>query len=336
MKHKYFTEKERYQLEAYLKINMPIMRIAKIMDKCRQTIYNEIARGTVELRDTNWNMKKVYCADFSQNRYDKVKLNKGVKPKSCYNPKIIDFTEHCIKKKRYSPYVTSTLLKCSGMDVVVCPRTIYNYIYKGVFKNITTHDLPYKRRKKVHKEVKVIPLKNPTKPLIDDRDRQVLDRSIYGHWEMDTVYSSKKSSDKSSLLVLTERMTLEEIIIKMPDLKSESVVKSLDRLEKYYGKKRFREIFKTITCDNGTEFADYDGITKNGRTKLYYCHPYRSSERGSNENQNKLIRRWIKKGEDIGKFSNREIKAIESWINDYPRKLFNGLSSNEVKALILG
>lgn len=335
MNHQYFTEKERYQLEAYLKINMSKANIAKIMGKCRQTIYNEIARGIVELKNTDLSTKEVYCADFAQNRYDRVKLNKGVKPKSQDNPKIIDFAESCIKKKRCSPYVASIMLKCSGLDVTVCPRTIYNYIYKGLLKNVTCHDLPYKPRKKVHKNIKVIPLKNPTKPLIDDRDKAISKRNVYGHWEMDTVYSSSVSRDKSSLLVLTERMTLEEIIIKMPDRKAESVVRCLDKLEKYYGKKRFRETFKTITCDNGVEFSDYEGITKGNRTKLYYCHPYRSSERASNENQNKLIRRWIKKGEDIGKYSDKEIKAIELWINAYPRKLFNGLSSNDVKALLV-
>lgn len=122
--------------------------------------------------------------------------------------------------------------------------------------------------------------------------------------------------------------------MKMPDRKAESVVRCLNTLEKYYGKKSFRETFKTITCDNGVEFSDYEGITIDGRTMLFYCHPYRSCERGSNENQNKLIRRWIKKGDDISKYSDKEIKAIEEWINNYPRKLFRGDSANDLKAFM--
>lgn len=335
MKYKYFTEKERYQLEAFLKVKTPVLRIAKELDKCPATIYNEMKRGTVELMDTHLQRYEVYCADFAQARYDKVKLNKGSRPKVNDCPELISFAEYCIKKKRYSPYATSIMMKrCSGLDITICERTIYNYIHKGILKNITKADMPYRKRKQVHKNIIRIPLKNPTKPLITDRDKSVYKRNVYGHWEMDTVYTSKSSRDNACLLVLTERKNLEEIIMKMPDRKAESVVKCLNTLEKYYGKKSFRETFKTITCDNGVEFSDYEGITIDGRTMLFYCHPYRSCERGSNENQNKLIRRWIKKGDDISKYSDKEIKAIEEWINNYPRKLFRGDSANDLKAFM--
>ena len=69
------------------------------------------------------------------------------------------------------------------------------------------------------------------------------------------------------------------------------------------------------------------------RTKVYYCHPYNACERGSNENANKLIRRWIPKGAHISDFTDQYIKDIEEWINNYPRKLFNYLSSKEYKSL---
>lgn len=105
---------------------------------------------------------------------------------------------------------------------------------------------------------------------------------------------------------------------------------ALDRLERAYGKRKFKEIFKTITVDNGVEFADYENLIKYDRTKIYYCHPYCSGERGSNENQNKLVRRWIKKGDDIGKFTKQDIRKINDWINQYPRKMFKGLSSQEM------
>ena len=135
---------------------------------------------------------------------------------------------------------------------------------------------------------------------------------------------------KASLLVLTERKYRQEIVIKMPDRKAISVVKALDRLERAYGKRKFKEIFKTITVDNGVEFADYENLIKYDRTKIYYCHPYCSGKRGSNENQNKLVRRWIKKGDDIGKFTKQDIRKINDWINQYPRKMFKGLSSQEM------
>lgn len=146
---------------------------------------------------------------------------------------------------------------------------------------------------------------------------------------MDTVYSGKGSSTYT-LLVLSERASRKEIVMKMPDRSSGSVIKCLDKLEKRYGKKGFRLMFKSITVDNGSEFNDYDGIVKGNRTLLFYCHPYSSWERGTNENQNKLIRRWIPKGDDIGLYSNKEIQAIENYINSIPRQIFGGLSADEV------
>ena len=84
------------------------------------------------------------------------------------------------------------------------------------------------------------------------------------------------------------------------DKTAASVVQALDSLEQEYGR-AFPHIFQTITCDNGTEFSDHEGIERSAtgegqRTKLYYCHPYSAYERGTNENTNKLIRRFVPKG----------------------------------------
>jgi IS30 family transposase len=158
-------------------------------------------------------------------------------------------------------------------------------------------------------------------------------REEYGHWEMDCVVG-KRDGGGAVLLVLSERSRREEIIIKMPGKTQESVVASLDRLERKYGKK-FKEKFKTITVDNGSEFLDFKGIEQSikgedkKRVKLYYAHPYSSWERGTNENTNKLIRRFIPKGTDISKISKARIKYIEKWINSYPRRILGYKSAND-------
>ena len=94
---------------------------------------------------------------------------------------------------------------------------------------------------------------------------------------------------------------------------------------------------KTITFDNGGEFRNwkaleksYDNRRKKARTQVYYAHPYRSGERGSNENANRLIRRFIPKGTDITPISEEFIQYIEAWINNYPRAMFGYKSSNMV------
>lgn len=155
---------------------------------------------------------------------------------------------------------------------------------------------------------------------------------------MDTVVSGRKKS-KECLLVLTERLTLENILRKMPDRKAETVIKTLNTLEREIGIEEFKRKFHTITCDNGVEFSDYDGIEKSvdglhQRTSVYFCHPFCSGERGSNENNNKLIRRFIPKGSNIGSWTDEQIVEIESFMNNYPRKLFGGMSANEFYALL--
>jgi IS30 family transposase len=131
-------------------------------------------------------------------------------------------------------------------------------------------------------------------------------------------------------------MTREEKIYKLADRTSQSVLDKINELEREIGYTAFRNKFKTITCDNGVEFTKHKEIehsctTENIRTSLYFCHPFCSCERGSNENANKLIRKYIPKGCDIGSYTDDDIKRIENLINNYPRRLFNGLSTNQYK-----
>ena len=129
-------------------------------------------------------------------------------------------------------------------------------------------------------------------------------------------------------------MTREEIIIKIKGKKEEYVIKAINGIERKYGK-IFYSKFKSITFDNGAEFNNYEGIEKSclrkaKRTNVYYAHPYCSGERGSNENNNRMIRRWIPKGTIIDDISQEFIKEIEEWINNYPRAMFDYKSTNMI------
>jgi IS30 family transposase len=125
------------------------------------------------------------------------------------------------------------------------------------------------------------------------------------------------------------------IIYKMPDMTQKSVINVINALEMKYDR-HFVEKFKTITVDNSSEFLDFKGIEnsviKQGkqRTRVYYAHLYSAWERGTNENSNRLIRRFIPKGTDIGKISGVEVKYVEDWINNYPRKIFGYKSANDL------
>ena len=144
-----------------------------------------------------------------------------------------------------------------------------------------------------------------------------------------------KQGTTAALLVLTERMLRQEIVRKISDKTTGSVVEQIDRLEQDLGPERFRMIFKTITVDNGSEFQDVEGIERHilgegKRTTMYFCHPYCSSERGSNENQNKLIRRHYPKGTDFTNVKQEDVDKVESWINNYPREIFDWKCSEDL------
>ena len=94
---------------------------------------------------------------------------------------------------------------------------------------------------------------------ISNRPEHIDKREEFGHWEMDSVIGSRGKS-KNTLVVLTERKTRQELVFKVKDHSSKSVVEVLDNLERRWGEK-FKQVFKTITVDNGTEFSDYEGLT---------------------------------------------------------------------------
>ena len=131
---------------------------------------------------------------------------------------------------------------------------------------------------------------------------------------------------------MTERLTRMEFIFKSSNKTAASTVMMLNRLERKFGSRNFRRIFKTITCDYGTEFSntvgmEYSPYTGKKRTSIYYCHPFCSSERGSNENQNAFIRRFIPKGTRMEAYTRQEVQAVQDFINNYPRRIFDGENS---------
>ena len=335
---KYITENERYIIETMLKDKKNPKEIAERIGKHYTTIYREIKRGTVLLRDSHtWVDKPTYCADAGQRIKEERSHSKGVNYKIA-DKEFFDRASYYIREMRYSPYATTIALK-KEFNCSVCTTTLYQYIYKKLLPNVKRTDLPYhKEARKTAQEVRRPSLKMLGAKTIEERPKAVYDRVLYGDWEMDTVVSGTNKS-KECLLVLTERVTLENIVRKIPNRKKETIVQAINSIEQEKGINNFKRIFRTITCDNGVEFSDYDGIEKsvdgiNQRTSVYFCHPFCSGERGSNENNNKLIRRFIPKGTDISKYTNEYIKQIETFMNNYPRKLFGGLSANEFKAML--
>jgi IS30 family transposase len=336
-KGKHLTYEERIKIEALYKMGLNSSRIAEqIGGRSERTIRREVAKGMVELLNSDLTTRMEYSAEIGQAEHDRQGTAKGPSLKIGKDHKLVKYLEKAIGKNGESPYAAIQNITNKGLKfkTSICYKTLYNYLDNNLFLNISNKDLPVKKNAKKRNYNKIRQAYNNTKGTsISERPTAVAARIEAGHWEMDTVVG--KQGTKTVLMVLSERVTRKELIFKIPSKSQAAVVKVLDKLERKMGI-LFSETFKTITCDNGCENLDFEGIetsvrNKRKRTKVYYAHPYSSWERGTNENINKMIRRFIPKGVDISAFSVKQIMQIQHWINNYPRRVLGGLSANMIE-----
>lgn len=335
---KHFNIRSRRKLSEMLIKGASIEDISLALGFSKQSIYREIKRARYIHTNHDYTYEERYNPEYAQELADMNLRAKGGNLKIDKDIKLANFIEEMIVEKKYSPEATLLYIKSNNLkfDVEIkSVNTIYSYIDKGVFYRLERKHLP--RRKKYKPTKRIIrkdddrARKNRPKELsIEKREDNINDRASFGHWEMDCVIG--KRNNKKTLLVLTERYTRYEIIQVIKRKTSKEVAKALNRIEKSFGS-LFYKVFKSITVDNGAEFVKYDIIKKalrrkGDRFKLYYCHPYSSYERGSNENANILIRRFLPKGSDFDSvLTNKLVKSIEEWMNNYPRKILKGLSA---------
>ena len=329
----HISPKERIKIEGYVAIGMKAPAIAVALGRERSSIYKELRRGRYTRLTTEWEEVTAYSAEIAQRDYEEKATGKGPSLKIGKDFAFADFIERKIVEERYSPAAALASINLEGQHFTteVCIKTLYNYIDAGIFSELGNKHLLRKNQKKPKTDSKPkFRAKRPLCTTIEERPEEIENREIFGHWEMDTVIG-KAIGGVPVRLVLTERLTRQEIIRKIGSKTTAEVVRALNRLERDMGAK-FKRIFQTITIDNGSEFMDTMGIekscrTKGPRTKVYYCHPYSSWERGSNENANGIIRRFIPKGTPIEQYSDEDIARVERWINNYPRKILGYLTA---------
>lgn len=326
----YMTEKERYQLEAYLRAGKPKAWIAREMGFCRQTIYNEIRRGRY-LHTVKWWDEWRYAAEVGQRNHDYNQTGKGRPIKLGNHHNYARRLEELMlgiqpdgtvdRRKRYSPYAALATTGKEGFPISVCTTTLYSYIEKGVFLHLTNKDLwqKWKRKKRGYRPIQRIA--HAHLPSIENRPQVINDRAEPGHWEMDLVVGKRGS--QAALLTMTERQSRREIIMKVPNRKATSIIAALLRVNT-------KEI-RSITTDNGSEFLYYGELTRllHGRP-VYYCHSYAAWEKGTNEIHNRIVRRWYPKGTDFTQISQAELNDLAEWMNQYPRRILGGRTPKEV------
>lgn len=332
--YKHLTYTERTMIETWFNSDRKSKNeIALLLHKSERTIRREINRGLVVIRNYDWTEKEEYSALIAQEKYEYNKTAKGPELILDQDMDLVMHIEEQIKEEKKSPEVVSNQLREYGFETKISGRTIRNAIKQGmVFTKVKQGKIIYKKEYVDKNKERRVSKMIPAEKSIEHRPKEANTREEYGHWEGDLIVG--KQGTTTVLFTLTERKTRQEIITKLPNKQTITIAGALDKIERKY-KRKFYKTFKSITFDNGVEFMGYKGLEKSclrneQRTNIYYAHPYCSGERGTNENNNRMIRRWIRKGIDIKPFSIRKIKEIEDWLNNYPRAMFEYRSSNMI------
>ena len=223
-KWKQLSERERYQIEILFQSGLTPIEIGKKTGRDRRTIEREIARGSVLQLDTYLKEYIRYCADAGQRIHDVRAYNKGRPLKIGHDHKLVAYIEQKIGKEKYSPDAVIGEIRAKGIkfDVQICTKTVYSYIDKNVFLNISNKDLPVKKdgKRRKYRKTGVVALNNLKGRSIEERPEGIENREESKHWEMDCVVGK----GKASLLVMTERTSRKELIFKLKAKKQEYVL----------------------------------------------------------------------------------------------------------------
>lgn len=307
----HLTQEERYQIQAYKKAGFSPAAIAFDLNRHVSTINRELARNT-GLK--GYRPKQAHC--LAQARL--LTKPKPIKLTDALKQQIVAEIQ-----QDWSPEQIQGRWIAQGMPVTVCPATIYQFIYADpeLHQRLKPH-LRHKKRYKVRtgQAEKRGQIKNRVS--IDERPEVVDLKKRLGDWEADTVIGK---GHRGVLVTLTERVSKLELIAVVPSKHADGVTQAIIELLTPY-----RSALKTITFDNGKEFAFHEQISEALKVKAYFAHPYHSWERGLNENHNGLIRQYLPKGMPLNKVTQEEADKIAQKMNQRPRKLLGFKTPEEV------
>ena len=333
-KGKHLNWEERIQIETLRRQGFPAKEIGTVLSRPERTIRREIQRGWVLHRLSQYSVEERYSAQRGQTIYEERMRSRT--SRESVDEQLTEYLHLKIIEEKKSPEVIADLMKTEELNYAVCSKTIYNLIDRGVIPGVSNESLWEKHKRKQKHRSLHRQRKRPVPPgrSIENRPELINERDEAGHWEIDLVVGGQ-GKGSVVLLTLTERKTRKEIIRKLKDKTQSAVVRAMNGIERQMGREAFKVVFKSITADNGSEFLDYEALEasvfgRSPRTRIYYAHPYSSWERGSNENANRIIRRFIPKGCDISKFTRKQIRRVEEWINNYPRKILDFKTAEEM------
>lgn len=327
---KHLTSDERGKIEVMRKLGYSCRAIAKEIHCSHSTVYYELKRNT-PLRNGSRGRAPKYLAKRAHKRYLENRKNCHKQPK-IYASNSESFIQWLTDKVRTKTFSIDTAIgyakryKLFPEDSIPCTKTIYNMLHKKLLP-LSLFDCPKILRRRKHK-LKKRQHKRILGHSIDERPAIAAEKTEFGHWEVDTVVGKRKGKE-AVLFTAVEKKTGYGIVILIPGRNSDSVELAMNRIAEHFDAK-FSDVFKTITSDNGPEFATLSKYEDTHHTKIYFAHPYCSCERPQNERYNGFIREYIPKGISMETYNDEDIFYIADKINARPRKRLNYYSPEEL------
>ena len=311
---KHFTMAERETSMVMLGQGREIREIARALGRSPSSVSRELRR--------NRNKDGSYSASTACRRYHCRRKNCGRKPKLTTDSKLLQYVDERLRLC-WSPDEIAGRMKLENQDFSLSYTTIYRAIDSGVLPKSLRGFLRFKRRKnrKKKKDDKRGKVQNPVS--IRERPQAANDRTELGHLESDTVLGARGTG---MIGTHVDRMTGYLMAFKIPDRKDNAFIFATAELVK----KMPKELRKTFTVDNGTEFYDHPLLTKLTGMNVYFCDPFSPWQRGSNENTNGLLRQFFPKGASLADLTDQRLQFVVDLINNRPRKRFGYRSPAEV------
>ena len=290
-------------LKVLLVNNFSYRKIAKLIGRNVSTVSREIMRNKSFM-----NAKPAYYPHTAQKKY---LLRRSYCHRGMFqDPEKLEY----IKEKLLETWSPEQIASTPCDLEMPSTRTIYRWIYEK-YIDVNLKVLRRKGKSRGKKETRG---KFNLGKSIRKRDKSVYKRLEYGHWEADTVVSGRGKS-KVCFATLAERKTRYYIAIKMPnrnaDTMARAIVSALKELP--------NEAVKSITCDRGTEFANWKYIEEQLGCNVYFADPYCAWQKGTNENLNGLLREFYPKGRNLSRVSPTTLKKNLALINARPKKVLN-------------
>ncbi len=324
-KGQHLLTEERHEIEIRLKDGWSLYQIAHKLKRPYNTIKNEVRRGRVLLYGGRVSR---YKAKVGETRYRENHAASRKQYKRLTADRFCNYVEQHFTEDQWSLDACYGRALSSGAferKEMVCTKTLYNYVDKGLLR-IKNRDLPEKLRRNT-KGRRVRKNRRILGDSIDIRPKSVEWREEFGHWEIDTVVGSKKEKEPC-VLTITERKTRNSIWVKAHNHTADAILSALREVIAGFGE-RANLVFRSITGDNGSEFTRLPEITQQGMA-VYFTHPYSSWEKGTNECHNKLLRRFIPKGKSMTSYLSEDIAYMADWVNSLPRKVLGYRTPEEL------